>query len=67
MDDTLSDGRSSHDVGRRSNRSHDLWASLTRFESTVAGMRRRTILLACWGVVVIVATAARIIVEVRWP
>jgi hypothetical protein len=67
MDDTLSDARSTHDVGRRSNRSHDLSASLTRFESNVAGIRRRTILFACWGVIVIAATAVRIIAEVWWP
>lgn len=67
MDDTLSYARSPHDVGRRSNRSHDLSASLTRFESTVAGMRRRTIIFACWGVIVIGAIVVRIIAEVRWP
>ena len=67
MDDTLSDARSPHDIGRRSNRSHDLSASLTKFESTVAKMRRRTILFACWGVVMIAATTVRIIVEVWWP
>jgi hypothetical protein len=67
MDDTLSDVRSPYDVGRRSNQSHDLSASLTRLEYTIAGVRRRTILFACWGVIVIAATAVRIIAEVRWP
>ena len=67
VDDTLSDERSPHDVSRRSTHSHDLSASLTRFEITVAKMRRRTVLLAYWGVIVIAATAVRIITEVRWP
>ena len=67
MDDTLPDARLPQNVSRRSNRSRDLSASLNRFESTVAGMQRRTILFACWGVIVIAATAVRIIAEVRWP
>ena len=62
----MSDARSSHNVGRRSNRSHDLSASLTRFELTVAQVRRRTILFACWGVIMIAAISVRIMAEVRW-
>lgn len=52
MDGTLSDARSSYDIGQRCNRSHDLLALLTKLEHTIAGVRRRTILFTCCGVIV---------------
>ena len=46
---------------------HDnLHASLTRLESTAERLRRRTILFALWGVVMVAAVVVRIIAEVRW-
>lgn len=44
----------------------DLHASLTRLEHTAERLRQRTILFALWGVVMVAATAVRIVAEVRW-
>ena len=46
---------------------NDLHASLTRLEHTAERLRHRTILFALWGVVMVAATAVRIIDEVQWP
>ncbi|MBH0619463.1 hypothetical protein I3A86_25565 [Salmonella enterica] len=45
----------------------DLYASLTRLEHTAERLRRRTILFALWGVVMVAAIVVRIIAGVQWP